>query len=287
MYQINLFSLLLSPQELELTAVATQGRYGSSDWLTSYLLMFSDTGHNWQQYRQEDSIGFFPGNSNADSVVQYKLQQPVITRFLRLFPLNWNPTGRIGLRLEAYGCPYTSHVVSFDGDRSSLVYRLSPGPRRTSREVVSLKFKTLRNSGTLLHAEGQAGQEGLSLSGTSPSEPRRLASLGSLLDDQHWHRVVLERQSAHLNLTVDKHTETVQIPAEFSHWDIEQLSLGAVQSLGSQKPAVPKRNFHGCLENLLYNGLNVIELAKHSYHQFLLLPMQHCILAKNGKINLL
>uniref|UniRef100_A0A3Q3K5I9 Contactin associated protein like 3 n=1 Tax=Monopterus albus TaxID=43700 RepID=A0A3Q3K5I9_MONAL len=209
-------------ERTKLTAVATQGRYGSSDWLTSYLLMFSDTGHNWQQYRQEDSIGFFPGNSNADSVVQYKLQQPVITRFLRLFPLNWNPTGRIGLRLEAYGCPYTSHVVSFDGDRSSLVYRLSPGPRRTSREVVSLKFKTLRNSGTLLHAEGQAGQEGLSLSGTSPSEPRRLASLGSLLDDQHWHRVVLERQSAHLNLTVDKHTETVQIPAEFSHWDIEQ-----------------------------------------------------------------
>ncbi|KAI4828783.1 hypothetical protein KUCAC02_022858 [Chaenocephalus aceratus] len=31
-----------------ITAVATQGRYGSSDWLTSYLLMFSDTGHNWR-----------------------------------------------------------------------------------------------------------------------------------------------------------------------------------------------------------------------------------------------
>uniref|UniRef100_A0A3Q3IM13 Contactin associated protein like 3 n=1 Tax=Monopterus albus TaxID=43700 RepID=A0A3Q3IM13_MONAL len=258
-------------ERTKLTAVATQGRYGSSDWLTSYLLMFSDTGHNWQQYRQEDSIGAFPGNSNADSVVQYKLQQPVIARFLRLFPLDWNPIGRIGLRLEAYGCPHTSDVVSLDGS-SSLVYRLSPGLRRTSKEVVSLNLKTLRNSGTLLHAEGWGG---LSLSlelergklllllrqgGTSSSEPRRLASLGSLLDDQHWHRVVLERQSAHLNLTVDKHTETVQIPAEFSHWDIEQ-------SLDSENPVISTRDFHGCLENLLYNDLNLIEQAKRNDHQ--------------------
>nr|XP_034349234.1 contactin-associated protein like 5-1-like [Arvicanthis niloticus] len=41
---------------VEITAIATQGRYGSSDWVTSYRLMFSDTGHNWQQYNQEDSI---------------------------------------------------------------------------------------------------------------------------------------------------------------------------------------------------------------------------------------
>ncbi|XP_034039617.1 contactin-associated protein-like 4 [Thalassophryne amazonica] len=41
-------------ERMQITAVATQGRYGSSDWLMSYLLMFSDTGHNWRQYRQED-----------------------------------------------------------------------------------------------------------------------------------------------------------------------------------------------------------------------------------------
>ncbi|EPY74231.1 hypothetical protein CB1_002213004 [Camelus ferus] len=41
---------------MEITAVATQGGYGSSNWVTSYLLMFSDSGRNWKQYRQEDSI---------------------------------------------------------------------------------------------------------------------------------------------------------------------------------------------------------------------------------------
>ncbi|KAK2822855.1 hypothetical protein Q5P01_022920 [Channa striata] len=261
------------------TAVATQGRYGSSDWLTSYLLMFSDTGHNWKQYRQEDSTGAFPGNSNADSVVQYKLQRPVIARFLRLAPLDWNPNGRVGLRLEAYGCPYTSDVVSFDRGDGGLVYRSSSRPGQTSGEVVSLKFKSLRNCGTLLRADGPGGF-GLSLQlergklqlllrrgGTPSSEPRQLASLGSLLDDQHWHQVVLERRSAQLNLTVDKHTEKVQIPAEFDHWDVEQLVVGAAPSLDSEKPASFRRNFHGCLENLLFNDLSVIQLAKTNNHQ--------------------
>lgn len=49
----------------------------------------------------------FPGNTNADSVVQHKLQHPVIARYVRLIPLDWNPNGRIGLRLETYGCHYS------------------------------------------------------------------------------------------------------------------------------------------------------------------------------------
>lgn len=54
-----------------------------------------------------------------------------------------------------------SDVVSFDGGSSGLLYWLTSGLKRTSRDVVTLKFKALRNSGTLLQAEGQ---EGLSLS---------------------------------------------------------------------------------------------------------------------------
>ncbi|XP_056149646.1 contactin-associated protein-like 4 [Lampris incognitus] len=262
----------------QITAIATQGRYGSSDWLRAYLLMFSDTGHNWKQYRQEDSIGAFPGNTNADSVVQYKLQQPVIARYLRLIPLDWNPNGRIGLRLETYGCLYNSDVASFDG-RSSLLYRWSLRPRQTDREVISFKFKTPRNSGILLHAEGQR-QLSLTMElergklllllrrgRSSSSEDQRLVSLGSLLDDQHWHHVAVERLGSQLNFTVDKSTQHVHVPAELSHWDPEQLSAGAVQIHSSQKLIHSKKNFHGCLENLLYNGFNLIDLAKSKNQQ--------------------
>ncbi|XP_069560846.1 contactin-associated protein-like 4 [Brachyistius frenatus] len=262
----------------QITTVATQGRYGSSDWLTAYLLMFSDTGHNWRQHRQEDSLGAFPGNSNADSVVQYKLEQPVIARYLRLIPLDWNPTGRIGLRLEIFGCRYTSDVASFDGS-SSLIYRLSVRPSWAAMETISLKFKTLKNSGTLLHAEGQRDhslnlvlekgklllyhQQGVS----SSSGGQLLVSLGSLLDDQHWHLVKVERLNTHLNLTVDKNTQQVHVPAELSHWHAHTLSLAAVQSHGLQKPILPNKNFHGCLENLLYRDLSLIDLAKQKSPQ--------------------
>ena len=43
-------------ERMEVTAVATQGGYGSSDWVTSYLLMFSDGGRSWKQYQREESI---------------------------------------------------------------------------------------------------------------------------------------------------------------------------------------------------------------------------------------
>uniref|UniRef100_A0A3B4B5B2 Uncharacterized protein n=1 Tax=Periophthalmus magnuspinnatus TaxID=409849 RepID=A0A3B4B5B2_9GOBI len=261
-------------ERTQITAVATQGRYGSSDWLTAYLLMFSDTGHNWRQYRQEDGIGMFSGNTNADSVVQHKLQQTVIARYLRLIPLDWNTNGRIGLRIEAYGCPYYSDVVSFTG-RSSLLFRLSPKPTMV-KQSISLNFKTLKNSGTLLHADGLSGHSiTLELEkgklvlrlqtgrGVSPAS-RHLVSLGSLLDDQHWHHFVVEHQSTHLNLTVDKSTRWVQIPSKFSHWDHDQISVGADPVLGSQRSAQPNRNFHGCLENVIYNGLHLVYLAKQS-----------------------
>ncbi|XP_035632587.1 contactin-associated protein-like 4 isoform X2 [Oncorhynchus keta] len=263
-------------ERTEITAVATQGRYGSSDWVSSFLLMFSDTGRNWKQYRQEDSIGAFTGNSNADSVVQFKLQQPVFARFLRLLPLDWNPNGRIGLRLEAYGCPYKSVVASFDGS-GCLLYRFSPNPTpiRTAKDSISLKFKTLQNSGTLIHTEGQHDRS-LTLElhkgtlllhlrkgkGASPGpESHTVVSLGSLLDDLHWHHVAIERVSGHVNFTVDKSTQQIQVPAELSPFEINEISFGGVQCHGTQM-VLSRRNFHGCLENLLWNEVNVNDLAK-------------------------
>uniref|UniRef100_A0A3P9Q9X4 Contactin-associated protein-like 4 n=1 Tax=Poecilia reticulata TaxID=8081 RepID=A0A3P9Q9X4_POERE len=247
----------------QITSVSTQGRYGSSDWQTAYQLMFSDTGHNWRQYRWEGRIGAFPGNSNADSVVQHNLQHPVVTRFVRVVPLHWNPNGRIGLRLEAYGCPYNSDTVSFDGD-SSLIFSLRP--RQTSTNTIRLTFKTLRNSGFLLDAEGQNElgltlelQDGqlLLLLRRGKSSKQHLVSVGSLLDDQHWHRVAVEQHSSHFNLTVDKNTEWVEIPPWFTHWDYDQVNFQ--NNLDSQNS---NRNFHGCVENLLYDGQNLIDLAK-------------------------
>lgn len=78
----------------QITAIATQGRYGSSDWLTSYMLMFSDTGHSWRQYRQEDSLGVITQTlltSNHDGIYLKRWLHAKLVkqcRALRLLEIN-------------------------------------------------------------------------------------------------------------------------------------------------------------------------------------------------------
>lgn len=40
----------------QITAIATQGRYSSSDWVTQYRMLYSDTGRNWKPYHQDGNI---------------------------------------------------------------------------------------------------------------------------------------------------------------------------------------------------------------------------------------
>uniref|UniRef100_A0A668AK63 Contactin associated protein-like 5a n=1 Tax=Myripristis murdjan TaxID=586833 RepID=A0A668AK63_9TELE len=255
---------------MEVTAVATQGRYDSSDWVSSYLLLYSDTGRAWKQYRHED--GRFAGNVNSEAVVQHKLSHSVRTRFLRFIPLDWNPSGWLGLRVEVYGCSYKSYVADFDG-RSSLLYRFNQKSMSTVKDVISLRFKSRQAEGVLLHGEGQRGDYitlelhraklALYLNlGEKFSSSRVAVTLGSLLDDQHWHSVLIERFNRQVNLTVDSHTQHFRTKGEGDSLEVDyELSFGGIPLPG--KPGTfLRKNFHGCIENLYYNGINIIDLAK-------------------------
>ncbi|XP_045389993.1 contactin-associated protein-like 4 isoform X6 [Lemur catta] len=269
-------------ERMEVTAVATQGGYGSSNWVTSYLLMFSDSGRNWKQYRQEDSIWGFSGNANADSVVYYRLQPSIKARFLRFIPLEWNPKGRIGMRIEVFGCAYRSEVVDLDG-KSSLLYRFDQKSLSPIKDIISLKFKTMQSDGILLHREGPNGDHiTLQLrrgklfllinSGEAklPSIPVLInLTLGSLLDDQHWHSVLIQRLGKQVNFTVDEHRRHFHAQGEFNYLDLGyEISFGGIPAPG-KSVSFPHKNFHGCLENLYYNGVDIIDLAKQQKPQII------------------
>uniref|UniRef100_A0A8C4Z3K9 Contactin associated protein-like 5a n=1 Tax=Gadus morhua TaxID=8049 RepID=A0A8C4Z3K9_GADMO len=265
---------------MEVTAVATQGRYDSSDWVSSYMLLYSDTGRAWKQYRQEDGVGRLPGNMNSEAVVQNKLSHSIRTRFLRLLPLDWNPSGWLGLRVEVYGCAYKSYVADFDG-RSSLLYRFNQKSMSTVKDVVSLRFKSRQAEGVLLHGEGQRGdyitlelhrgrlalylnldERGEGRGGGSSGGRSVAVSLGSLLDDQHWHSVLIERFNKQVNLTVDSHTQHFRTKGEGDSLEVDyELSFGGIPLPGKPGTFI-RKNFHGCIENLYYNGINIIDLAK-------------------------
>ncbi|TKS67665.1 Contactin-associated protein-like 5 [Collichthys lucidus] len=262
-------------EQMEVTAVATQGRYDSWDWVSSYLLLYSDTGRAWKQYRHEDGVGRFVGNMNSEAVVQNKLSHPVRTRFLRFIPRDWNPSGWMGLRVEVYGCSYKSYVADFDG-RSSLLYRFNQKSMSTVKDVISLRFKSHQAEGVLLHGEGQRGDYitlelhrgrldlylNLDDSRLRFSSGRVAVTVGSLLDDQHWHSVHIERFNKQVNLTVDSHAQHFQTKGEGHSLEVDyELSFGGIPLPG--KPGTfLRKNFNGCMENLYYNGINIIDLAK-------------------------
>ncbi|XP_065755331.1 contactin-associated protein-like 4 isoform X5 [Phocoena phocoena] len=271
-------------ERMEITAVATQGGYGSSNWVTSYLLMFSDSGRNWKQYRQEDSIWGFSGNANADSVVYYRLQPSIKARFLRFIPLEWNPRGRIGMRIEVFGCAYRSEVVDLDG-KSCLLYRFDQKSLSPIKDIISLKFKTMQSDGILLHRQGQNGDHiTLELrrgklflvinSGEAklPSTHGPISlTLGSLLDDQHWHSVLIQRLGKQVNFTVDEHRHRFHAQGEFSYLHLDyEISFGGIPAPG-KSASFPHKHFHGCLENLYYNGVDVIDLAKQQNPQIIIM----------------
>ncbi|XP_037312497.1 contactin-associated protein-like 2a [Pungitius pungitius] len=259
----------------QVSAIATQGRYSSSDWTTRYRLLYSDTGRNWKPYHQDGNIWAFSGNSNSESSVRHELQQGIVARFLRLVPLDWSEEGRIGLRIEVYGCSYWAGVINFDG-QGVISYRFKVKKMKIIKDVIALRFKTSESDGVILHGEGQQGdyitlelrmaklllqinlgsnQYGSILGHTS-------VTTGSLLDDNHWHTVVIERYRRNVNFSLDSHTQHFRTNGEFDHLDLDyELSFGGMPYSG--KPVGGgRKNFKGCMESINYNGDNITDLAR-------------------------
>lgn len=44
---------------------------------------------------------------------------------------------------------------------------------------------------------------------------------GSLLDDSHWHAVVIERYRRNVNFTLDRHTQHFRTNGDFDHLDLD------------------------------------------------------------------
>uniref|UniRef100_A0A8C7CZD2 Contactin-associated protein-like 5 n=1 Tax=Oncorhynchus kisutch TaxID=8019 RepID=A0A8C7CZD2_ONCKI len=262
-------------QKMEVTAIATQGRSGSSDWVTSFMLLFGDSGLAWKQYGQSEDTGTYTGNTNSEGVVQHKLVHSIAARFLRFVPLDWSTTGWIGLRVEVYGCVYKSDVADFNG-RSALLYRFNQKSQRTVKDVISLRFKSYGADGVLVHGEGHRGDYltlelhhgtlalhlNLDDAKLYPSSANVSVFLGCLLDDQLWHYVLVKRSNKQVNLTVDGHTRHLSTTGVEDSLEVDyELSFGGIPIPG--KPgSFLRKNFHGCIENLYYNGVNIINLAK-------------------------
>ncbi|XP_062260924.1 contactin-associated protein-like 2b [Platichthys flesus] len=259
----------------QVVAIATQGRYGSSDWTSKYRLLYSDTQKNWRPYLQYGNMWIFEGNMNSESVVHHELQHTILARYIRFIPVDWSKEGRIGVRLELYGCSYWSDVISFDG-QGVISYRFRNKKMKIVKDVISLKFRTTARDGVLLHGEGQQGdylslelrrarlQLSINLGSNQYGSIQGHTSVisGSLLDDDHWHSVVVERYRRNVNFTLDHHTQQFRTNGDFDHLDLDyEISFGGV-AVSAKPSSGGRHNFVGCMEGITYNGDNITNLVR-------------------------
>ncbi|TMS15063.1 Contactin-associated protein 1 [Larimichthys crocea] len=265
-------------RKYRLRAIATQGTFNSYDWVTKYTLLYGDRPDSWTPYIMDGGNSTLPGNWNYYQVKRNVFHYAFTAKHIRLLPLAWNTEngGKIGVRLELFGCSYDSYVLQYNGD-DSVVY-MYPGKRsRTLEDDISINFKTLEQDGLLLHSEGIQGDLftlelkrgrlylhiSLGSSVIHKVDGRITLTAGSLLDNLHWHYVTIKRYGRQVNFTVDSQTVMGICKGDFTHLDLDtQLYVGGV--IEQNLPHLPTTpNFRGCLENVFINDVNIINKAQN------------------------
>ncbi|XP_013164723.1 PREDICTED: neurexin-4 isoform X1 [Papilio xuthus] len=252
------------------TRIATQGRAHSQEFVQEYHISYGSNGLDYVQYKAAGGeVKMFEGNHDGNTVKRNEFEVPIIAQYIRINPMRWRD--KISMRVEIYGCDYVADTLYFNG--SSLVKMdLLRDPISASREVIRFRFKTSTASGALLYSRGTQGDYvALQLrdnrlvfnidlgSGTATS-----VSVGSLLDDNMWHDVVVSRHRRDLIFSVDRVVVTGRVKGEFSRLNLNRaLYIGGVPNF--QEGLVVDQNFTGCVENLYLNATNVIQEVKQGY----------------------
>jgi len=86
-------------KQVNVLAIATQGRDLFNYWVTSYSLQSSDDGAVFIDYNGGQIL---QGNLNQWQVVKRELLPAIIARYIRVLPKSWQNS--VAMRIELYGC---------------------------------------------------------------------------------------------------------------------------------------------------------------------------------------
>ncbi|XP_034948023.1 neurexin-4 isoform X2 [Chelonus insularis] len=252
----------------EIRSIATRGRANTNEFVTEYIIEYSDDGQAWTSYESQEGVAeMFKGNTNGESIKLNRFEVPIIAQWIRINPTRWH--NRISMRVELYGCDYVSDVISFNG--TSLVRMdLVREPIETDRHSIRFRFKTNHADGILMYSRGTQGDfiavqlrdNKLLLNIDLGSGITTSFSVGSLLDDNMWHDVLISRNRRNIALSVDRVLIKGRIKGEFHRLDLNRaLYLGGVPN--RQPGLMVTQNFTGCLENFYLNKTSLFQELKN------------------------
>ncbi|XP_033223686.1 neurexin-4 isoform X3 [Belonocnema kinseyi] len=254
-------------QTTNITSISTQGRAHQNEYVMEYGISYGTNGRDYVSYKDPDgNVKMFKGNVNGDTIRLNKFEVPIIAQWIRINPTRWRD--RISLRVELYGCEYVSDVLSFNGS-SILRWDLMREPIETDRHSIRFRFKTNIADGVLMYSRGTQGDfialqlrdNRMLLNIDLGSGIMTSLSVGSLLDDNMWHDVVIARNRRNIAFSVDRVLIKGRIKGEFHRLDLNRaIYIGGVPN--KQEGLVVTQNFTGCIENFYLNTTSIISDVK-------------------------
>ncbi|KAK0161422.1 hypothetical protein PV327_009893 [Microctonus hyperodae] len=254
-------------QVMNITAIETQGRETYGEFVMEYGISYGTNNLDYMDYKEEEgNTKMFKGNVNAESIKLNKFEVPIIAQWVRINPTRWQD--RISMRVELYGCDYASDVIAFNGT-SIVRMDLLREPIETDRHSIRFRFKTNNADGIILYARGTQGDfiavqlrdNKMLLNTDLGSGITTSLSVGSLLDDNMWHDVLISRNRKNIAFSVDRVLVKGRIKGEFHRLDLNRaLYIGGVPN--KQEGLIVTQNFTGCIENFYLNKTNIIRDLK-------------------------
>jgi len=269
---INQFIMFDLGKKMNVTTIITQGRSHTNEYVREFRIQYGTNGQDFKDYKDVDGMPrLFDGNIDGFSEKRNVFEQPIIAQWIKINPTRWD--AKIAMRVEVYGCEYIQDVLRFDG-KSMLKRELRKYPISSRREIIRFRFKTNHENGVLLYSRGTQEDYlalqlvenrlllninlGASKGGLNSDTRTELSmTLGSLLDDNVFHEIYIQREFRDISLSVDRVIIRDKIPGMFNKLDLDgELYIGGVPHV--QRGLVVYDNFTGCIENLYLNHTNVI-----------------------------
>ncbi|XP_065156246.1 neurexin-4 isoform X1 [Atheta coriaria] len=249
-------------QIMNVTRIWTQGRAHSPEYVMEYSISYGTNGLDYADFKEPGgNIMMFKGNVDGNSVVKNEFEVPIIAQWIRVNPTRWRD--RISLRVELYGCDYASETMYFNGS-SLLRMDLLRAPISAARETFRFRFKTIAANGILIYSRGTQGDyialqlrdNRMLLNIDLGSGIVTSLSVGSLLDDNIWHDVVISRNRRDILFSVDRVIVHGRINGEFMRLNLNRgFYIGGVPN--NQEGLLVVQNYTGCIENFYINSTSV------------------------------
>lgn len=170
-------------------------------------------------------------------------------------------------------CPLLSVSDNLYFNGTGLVrYDLLREPIASLQDSIKFRFKTSFANGIILYSRGTQGDyialqlkdNRMVLNVDLGSGIMTTLSVGSLLDDNVWHDVVLSRIRRDIVLSVDRVVVQGRVKGEFSKLNLNRaFYVGGVPNI--QEGIVVLQNYTGCVENLFLNNTNFVREVKYAY----------------------